>query len=464
MFKFLTGVYKNHKRATVLLGILLLCVLSLKAALTSTYQKIDIVATDGIGTSFTVASTVGLTGQPTVTNEVVDYTKVFYEWTAKPTWVGETGKGQPSNDHLKPEETQSSSHTFVVTHAATNAGGGAYTMVICVERYFKMRPVGSSETDPSVWVKCPLGSVKEEIPVVINFVSVRVNNDRLAFSRGNSYEVPLIITPPSASDHLFVNVSGFDGTHWTASYDSTGKKIDISNLIDKPEIIDWLNEKTLSISVGLDNATNNWPLVKYIDFKKTLYDQSVKKQKDAIDEALSKLSPGTYAKEYVINKLQNISEEDSDGNLQCLPNSLILQIANRVDQGVTSLFTTLVSNYVWDNVPVTSWQKTVDESFNWKITATPSIGCTGGEIVMVNPLHRPGDWVKSFAEVGLSGQEDPFNVQYGMIKASITGDGKTANGELHAEITGFIQFWHKTPSGIEGHFNTGINGSIIYSW
>ena len=302
----------------------------------------------------------------------------------------------------------------------------------------------------------------------VNVISVDLDDSDLWFFRNDDYELPLTITPSSASDLVNVSVSGFDSVHWTAAYNSPLKKIDFSNLILESELVGWLDEQELSISAGVGSAADSWSWTKKLKLKKRvdgLWDDA---KQDAIDTINDYVSPADDIKSLVENSLVNISAVDSEGLVHTIPPGAISSAANFAYAGISTWWANFVGAYIWSDVPVSELhEKVTKESWTWDWSVDAEIEFSGGSISLDPSFDDAVQWIESISDTGFASQT--FVFENAMIGTSVTANGETANADIEAVMNAFLRYANETVIDIEtgetaeGRIEYGI-GISLHIW
>lgn len=299
---------------------------------------------------------------------------------------------------------------YVLVSPAPNTGG-AYE--------------GSHSKPETLPYKVVLGEGDDEEPHdgKIFIVDFSVDESESYFFRDTAYQLPVSILPAEVEDAFTVDLSGFDVTHWTASYDAPLKRIDFSNLIESSSAVGWLDEQSLSMGLRLDGALVGTPLLKNLKLRKRLPDLSesiVDAGVDALNDVVN--TPANLVKDKVIEEMNSMFASDGGGNLHLIPPGAIDQAGNAVFDLVNNWWATDVLNFLpTEDLP----NDPILESWAVDLSLDVDVQFTGGILSLSPGIPDVVEWYDSIAAGGFSSDLLEFEA---------------------AEITGGITIINETPS------------------
>ncbi len=250
------------------------------------------------------------------------------------------------------------------------------------------------------------------------------------------------VTPPSFASALNVSLTGFDYEHWNATYDSSGKKIDLVNLIESFEPIAWLDNQLLSVSATITGVAGQWNWTKNLDLKKRL--DGIRD--DIMDGLASTLAeqfataPGAYVADVVSDEMKQQAAIDSNGIERKFSDIRIGEVADVVKDKINSAWsdftgTTLPGDIYSQNLH----DQVTDESWTWTWETKLTIEVKGGSISVDQGGHphlNPGDWIKAVNNYGWT--QKLFDPQKASLTSTLTGDGHIGNALFKAKLFGEV--------------------------
>ncbi len=303
---------------------------------------------------------------------------------------------------------------------------------------------------------------------VVRIVSIDIDDSVLWFFRNEGYELPIKITPSSFSDPINVSLSGFDNTHWKAEYNSTMKKIDLSNLIQQTEAVGWLDDQVLAISASIGSVADEFALTKPLKLKKRVDDIYDKLKEKGIKKINEAISPAEEISKLIQTSMERISAVDSEGIVCRIPPSVIRDTSSSVRTNLDDWWRFFIDDYIWSEVPVSSVRDfVVNESwtFDWNVEAIMTV--SGGTISLHPKFSDVADWIKLVSSQGFS--SSAFSLDYATIRAYISANGLTASADIEACMSAFLRYSSEmmidteTKERANGHLDYGF-GISIHIW
>ena len=310
----------------------------------------------------------------------------------------------------------------------------------------------------------------------VNVVKVELDNtSEEEFFRSTSDVMHFTVTPPSFAGALNVSLTGFDSEHWNATYDGSGKKIDLVNLIETSEPMAWLDNQLLSVSATITGVAGQWNWTKKLDLKKRL-DGIRDDIMDGLSQTLAEqfaTAPGAYAANVASGQMKQQAAMDSNGIERKFSDIRIGEVADVVKEKINGAWsdftgTTLPGNIYSQNLH----DQVTDESWKWKWNTKLTITAEGGSISVDQGGHphlNPGDWIKAVNNNGWTSKL--FDPQKLSISSTLTGDGHVGHALFKAKLFGEV--WcsfegYKDPETQDwtngGHFGGMTVGLLLECW
>ena len=277
--------------------------------------------------------------------------------------------------------------------------------------------------------------------------------------------MPIKITPSSFSDPINVSLSGFDNTHWKAEYNSTMKKIDLSNLIQQTEAVGWLDDQVLAISASIESIAGNWTWTKRLKPKKRLDKVWNSIKQDAVDKINDLVSPADDVRSLIVEELRRVSAFDSEGLVHCISPSVIHSVGNMAYERLNTTWANFVRDYIWSDISISELHhQVVNESWSWNWKIGTEIQLSGVSISLDPKIKDFVQFIDSISETGFS--SETFEFQWIKVKASVAADGEIANADFNSSIDVFLRYAKDktvdadTGQTAKGYFDFGIGLSL----
>ncbi len=285
--------------------------------------------------------------------------------------------------------------------------------------------------------------------------------------RGDTISTQVQFEPEGIAETIDIMPSGFDGIHLHASYNKTGRRLDIANLIDESALECWLDTAAIHVDAWANGV--NW-----IDWTKNLLmkKELVEIWEDVKEKGADKLndfaSPGDWAGEEVHDWLSDIFAVDSQGMVHWINPAAIDSAQLYARNTVNGLWTAFIREFIWSGIPTEDIEAAVvKETWEPEFDYDVELECAGGTISLDPHIEDLFTWIDSIGETGFS--SETFSFQSIMLEASLSCDRETAEAIVAAQMNIFLKYGNnvidgETGQSYEGSVSFGVSVQIVFSF
>ncbi len=285
--------------------------------------------------------------------------------------------------------------------------------------------------------------------------------------RGDTISTQVQFEPEGIAETIDIMPSGFDGIHLHASYNKTGRRLDIANLIDESALECWLDTAAIHVDAWANGV--NW-----IDWTKNLLmkKELVEIWEDVKEKGADKLndfaSPGDWAGEEVHDWLSDIFAVDSQGMVHWINPAAIDSAQLYARNTVNGLWTAFIREFIWSGIPTEDIEAAVvKETWEPEFDYDAELECAGGTISLDPHIEDLFTWIDSIGETGFS--SETFSFQSIMLEASLSCDRETAEAIVAAQMNIFLKYGNnvidgETGQSYEGSVSFGVSVQIVFSF
>ena len=301
----------------------------------------------------------------------------------------------------------------------------------------------------------------------VTVFKVELDDTTAEILRGDTISTQVQFEPEGIAETIDLMPSGFDGIHLHASYNKTGRRLDIANLIDESALECWLDTAAIHVDAWANGV--NW-----IDWTKNLLmkKELVEIWEDVKEKGADKLndftSPGDWAGEEVHDWLSDIFAVDSQGMVHWINPAAIDSAQLYARNTVNGLWTAFIREFIWSGIPTEDIEAAVvKETWEPEFDYDVELECAGGTISLDPHIEDLFTWIDSIGETGFS--SETFSFQRIMLEASLSCDRETAEANVAAQMNIFLKYGNnvidgETGQSYEGSVSFGVSVQIVFSF